>query len=179
MSEHTPTTFDLDKQPLEPGTPQTLDIQLYLPPLRLADQDYRFMPETVPATLKVTYVGEGYTVKLEFSCRLEGVCWRCLEPADLGLDVQAEDFFETELPPVDEIGEEEDASLWFVEDGILNVSEWAKSAIAELLPPQILCSEECKGLCPMCGANLNEAECGCEPPPDERWGKLREWKPAD
>ena len=179
MSMHNPTIFDLAAQPLEMGTARAFELNLYLPPLRLAGQDYKFVPEVVPARLSVTYVGEGYTAKLEFSCRLEGACWRCLEPAGLDLDVRADDYFETALPPVDEIGSEEEASLWFMGDGTLNLSEWARSAIAELLPPQILCREDCKGLCPQCGTNLNFEECGCEPPPDERWGKLREWKASD
>lgn len=38
------------------------------------------------------------------------------------------------------------------------------------------CREDCKGLCPSCGADLNEGECGCEPARDSRWDALR--KPA-
>ncbi|MCL6106295.1 MAG: DUF177 domain-containing protein [Actinobacteria bacterium] len=174
-----PTTFDLASLPAELGASRALDVRLYLSPLHLAGQDYRFIPETVPAKLNVTFVGEGYTAKLEFSCRIEGACWRCLEPADLDLDVAAEDFFETKMPAVAELGQEDEASLWFMEDGILNLSEWALSAIAGLLPPQILCRDDCRGLCPQCGANLNLAECDCEPPLDERWGKLREWEASD
>ncbi len=176
MSEHAPTIFDLAPLTLEMGQSRTFDLSLFLPPIHLAGQDYVFMPETVPARLTLTYVGEGYTARMDFSCRLEGACWRCLEPADLDLDVSAGDYFETVLPPIEEMTEEEEPSLWFLEDGTLNLSEWAHSAVAELLPPQILCSPECKGLCPQCGANLNFEECGCQPPVDDRWEKLKEWK---
>ncbi len=179
MPKRKPTTFDLALVPPRAGAARTFDLELYLPPLRLAGRDYGFVPEVVPARLTVTYAGEGFAAQLRFSCRLEGVCWRCLERADLDLDVKAEDYFETKLPPVAETGEEEEPSLWFMEDGSLNLSEWARSAIAELLPPQILCREDCKGLCPQCGVNLNAGECGCKPPIDERWGKLRQWKAAD
>jgi uncharacterized protein len=42
------------------------------------------------------------------------------------------------------------------------------------LPMDVLCREECQGLCSVCGANLNEARCGCErKPPDPRWEKLK------
>ncbi len=179
MPARNPTIFDLVSQPQELGAARTFELALYLPPLRLAGRDYVFVSDVVPARLTATFAGGGFAVKLEFSCRLEGACWRCLEPADLDLDVKAEDYFETKLPPVEEIGEEEEASLWFMEDGSLNLSEWARSAIAELLPPQILCRQACKGLCPQCGANLNFEECGCKPPLDMRWGKLRKWKAAD
>ena len=44
------------------------------------------------------------------------------------------------------------------------------------MPAQVICSEECAGLCPECGENLNEAGPGHthESAPDPRWSKLRE-----
>lgn len=170
-----PTTFDLKSLSLELGGSRSFDVDLYLPPIELAGQEYGFVPETVPASLTITYVGGGFTVKMEFSCRLEGACWRCLEPAYIDLDVKAEDFFETELPPLEELGEEDEASLWYEEDGILNLSEWGRGVAAELLPTKILCDPECRGLCPQCGVNLNVVTCDCEPPTDSRWDKLKGW----
>lgn len=158
------------------GETKTFDIDLYLPPLHLGGQDYGFVPVTVPARLGATYVGQGFTVNLKFSCRLEGDCWRCLEPADIDLDVTVADFFETELPPVEELGESDEPSLLYEEDGILNLSEWARDAVVEILPTKILCDPECRGLCAQCGTNLNVGQCGCEPPADTRWDKLREWQ---
>jgi uncharacterized protein len=40
-------------------------------------------------------------------------------------------------------------------------------------PRYVLCREDCKGLCPRCGADLNEADCGCPPQADSRWEALR------
>lgn len=40
------------------------------------------------------------------------------------------------------------------------------------VPFKILCREECKGLCPTCGADLNEGSCSCKPDIDPRWEKL-------
>ncbi len=177
MPGHEPTTIELDSLPLEPGNPLIFEREIWLPPIHLAGQDYVFAPDVVPAIVKVTDVVRGYTVGIAFSCRLEGACWRCLEPADLDLDVKVEDFFEAELPPVAELGEEDEVTLWYEEDGVLNLSDWARDAVVEFLPPKILCRPECKGLCPQCGGNRNEVECGCEPPADFRWDKLKEWKP--
>ncbi|MBK5226292.1 MAG: DUF177 domain-containing protein [Thermoleophilia bacterium] len=177
MSDHTLTTLDLSALPLEPGDPLIFEQEVRLPPMRLAGQDYGFVPDMVTAVLKVIDVGRGYTVNMSFSCRLEGACWRCLEPADLDLDVTVEDFFEAELPPIEELGEEDEPTLWYQEDGMLNLSDWARDAVAELLPPKILCQPACRGLCPQCGGNRNLTECGCEPPADFRWEKLKDWKP--
>lgn len=170
------TTFDLDSLSLRLGESRSFDLDLYLPPIELAGQEYGFVPETVPARLTLTFVGEGFTARMNFSCRLEGACWRCLEAAHIDLDVEAEDFFETKLPPIEELGEEDEASLWYEEDGILNLSEWGRGAAAELLPTKILCDPECLGLCPQCGVNLNVVTCECEPPTDSRWDKLKDWQ---
>ncbi len=176
MSPGKTTSIDLTELPLEPGTPLVLEKKVWLPPLRLAGQDYNFVPDTVTAVMRVTDVRRGYMVSMAFTCRLEGACWRCLEPADLDIEVKVEDFFEAELPPLEEIGEEDEPTLWYKEDGILNLSAWAHDAVAELLPPKILCQPGCKGLCSQCGTNLNVERCGCEAPADSRWDKLKEWK---
>ena len=45
------------------------------------------------------------------------------------------------------------------------------------LPAYPVCGEGCKGLCPVCGANLNERECGCDRKvPDPRWAGLKDIK---
>jgi len=176
MPELAPTTIDLKAITLQQGETKAFDIDLYLPPLHLAGQDYGFVPVHVPARLEVTDVGQGFTLEMTFSCRLEGACWRCLEPADIDLDVIATDFFETELPPIDELGESDEPSLWYEQDGILNLSDWARDAVMEMLPAKILCDPECRGLCAQCGTNLNLEQCGCQPPPDNRWDKLKEWQ---
>jgi DUF177 domain-containing protein len=51
---------------------------------------------------------------------------------------------------------------------------WARDALALALPSQILCREDCAGLCAVCGANLNETgpEHRHEKAPDPRWSKL-------
>ena len=53
-------------------------------------------------------------------------------------------------------------------------------ALLVALPLKPLCREDCAGLCPQCGANLNEGPCGCEPDTeDDRWAALRELKLED
>ncbi|RJQ46404.1 MAG: DUF177 domain-containing protein [Gaiellales bacterium] len=171
------TTFDLVSVNPGPGEKKSYELDLYLPPLEFAGREYAFVPDVVAARLDLVFTGEGYHATISFICRLEGACWRCLEPADLDLEVRAEDYFELELPPLAELGEDDEPSLYYTRDGILELSAWAHDAVAGMLPPKILCFEGCKGLCDLCGANLNEAQCGCERPSDSRWDKLKEWKP--
>jgi len=60
----------------------------------------------------------------------------------------------------------------------LDLAGWARDAFALALPVQILCREDCAGLCPQCAVDLNEAgpEHRHEQEPDARWAKLRELK---
>jgi uncharacterized protein len=62
-----------------------------------------------------------------------------------------------------------------VED-VVDVSRWARDALALALPAQLVCREDCAGLCPDCGANLNTAgpEHHHDRAPDPRWAKLSE-----
>ena len=43
-------------------------------------------------------------------------------------------------------------------------------------PVKLICREDCKGLCPQCGTNLNNATCNCQQPGDPRWAALGELK---
>jgi uncharacterized protein len=63
-----------------------------------------------------------------------------------------------------------------VEGEVLDVAAWARDAFALAMPAQVVCRADCAGLCPQCGANLNEAgsDHGHESAPDPRWAKLRE-----
>ena len=128
------TTFDLYSPALKKGTARVFTLELYLPPISLAGQDYRFQPEKVRARLSVTQLDQGYAVTISFHCRLMGACWRCLEKAELEVEVEASEFFQPELPPIEAMGEEEEASLWYLEDGIINLSGWARDAVVEVLP---------------------------------------------
>ncbi len=64
----------------------------------------------------------------------------------------------------------------YLDDDQLDVHAWARDALALALPTQIICSADCKGICAICGENLNLAGPGHahEPAPDPRWAALRE-----
>jgi uncharacterized protein len=95
---------------------------------------------------------------------------RCLEPAAPRFEVDAR---EVSQPG----GGDEMSSPYVGDDGELDVAGWARDALALELPAQLTCREDCAGLCPQCGANLNlEPDHRHEPEPDHRWAKLSELK---
>jgi uncharacterized protein len=70
--------------------------------------------------------------------------------------------------------DEEELDVVFLEEPILDLEQLAIEQVALALPMRFVCSEECAGLCPRCGANLNEADsCTCEPEVDPRWEALK------
>jgi len=69
----------------------------------------------------------------------------------------------------------EELATPYLEDDRLDLSAWARDAVALALPVQIVCREDCAGLCATCGADLNLGACACPPPePGDRWAKLAE-----
>jgi uncharacterized protein len=93
---------------------------------------------------------------------------RCLKPACPTIEVDSRE--------VDRPGEGEELDSPYVEQETLDLAGWAHDAFALATPNQVLCREDCAGLCPICAADLNEAgpEHGHERAPDPRWAKLRE-----
>jgi uncharacterized protein len=72
-----------------------------------------------------------------------------------------------------EIGEEEAEIGFYLGDG-LELVEVLQEQILLALPMQRVCGDACKGICPVCGKNRNESDCGCKAEPaDVRWDALR------
>lgn len=96
-------------------------------------------------------------------------CARCLAPV---MRQQAPAFVHV---IVEEVAEELSADEYVVApNGILDVDELVTSDILLQLDGVVLCTEECRGLCPKCGANLNLEPCGCSAhEPDPRFDALR------
>ena len=93
---------------------------------------------------------------------------RCLEDADTPIHVDARE--------IDQPGGGDDLRSPYLAGEELDVRAWARDALALALPAQIVCREECRGLCAICGENLNEAgpDHAHEAAPDPRWAKLGE-----
>ena len=110
-------------------------------------------------------------------CVLSAECSRCLEPVELPFEINVDD----ELI-LDENGgactRDDDEKLSFVKDYELDVDNFIKEELMIGFPLKVLCSEECRGICPKCGANLNKGECGCDRTVlDPRMAKIRDLFP--
>lgn len=97
------------------------------------------------------------TLKYTVSCTLDVVCDRCL--TELKRDYSY-DFSHTVVPSLQSEGDIYDTYLVAQHDSI-DMNETAISDLLLMLPTKMLCREDCKGLCDICGCNLNEGTCDC------------------
>jgi uncharacterized protein len=105
-------------------------------------------------------------------------CGRCLKSVELPIEV---DFAERFTPAVAWKNEElhelqaEDLDLAVFDGESIELDDLVKEEIMLAMPGHTLCREECKGLCPVCGTDLNETSCECGANQiDSRWEKLKD-----
>ena len=119
---------------------------------------------------------EDIRLRAHFEGSFEQMCARCLEPVKAPL---AGDFDLIYRPAAVETkaGEhaitEDETEIGYYEKSGLLLEDAVREQVLLSLPGRALCQQECKGLCPQCGANRNLADCGCgEAPADPRWSTL-------
>jgi uncharacterized protein len=160
------TFFDLRRAKLRPGEEHREELEVELPAFEFGGQRYLPVPEQVPALLAVARAVTGTVFTLDFTARLHGPCYRCLGDAVLDVPIHAGEY-QASSP------DDEELRTPYLVEGRLDVSGWAKDAVALALPDKILCRPDCAGLCPECGKNLNDEphtheEAGVDP----RWAAL-------
>jgi uncharacterized protein len=162
--------FDLGRLSLSSGEGTRIGLEVPVADFEFGGQGYSVPGGAVEATLDVSHTTTGYSLRLRYGTALAGPCMRCLEGAGHRVDVDTRE--------VDQPGGGEELSSPYLDEELLDVGAWARDALALALPAQIVCSEDCRGLCAICGENLNEAgpDHAHEREPDPRWAALRELK---
>jgi uncharacterized protein len=162
-------TIDLGRLGLSSGEGTWRDATVELEPVELGGQSYVARDAVADVRLDVSRTTTGYALRLRYGVRLAGPCMRCLEDAADQLSIDARE--------VDQPGGGDDLRSPYLDGDVLDLKAWARDALVLALPAQIRCSADCRGLCSVCGANLNEEpEHVHEREPDGRWAKLSEWK---
>ncbi|MFQ5665895.1 MAG: DUF177 domain-containing protein [Candidatus Binatia bacterium] len=139
--------------------------------------DFEF-PAAAEVRLDYYRAGQELLFQGHISGSVIGHCARCVE--DFGFRLE-KDFFvamvpKQELPAEAELSGE-DLDLSFYEGDEIDLSPLVREQIILGLPTRPLCREDCKGLCPHCGANQNTQPCGCTAAPgDARLAVLRNLK---
>jgi uncharacterized protein len=164
-------TLDLETLHLRPGEGRRVDARVRLDPLELGGQPYSIESAAVEARLDVSRTVSGFAFRLRFDAPLQGTCMRCMADARSVVPVDARE--------IDQPGAGEELDCPYVEAATLELADWARDALVLALPTRILCRDDCRGLCAVCGADLNAVEPGehrHEEEGDPRWAKLGELK---
>ncbi len=129
-----------------------------------------YYPNVASVHVHIEKIKKDYRVHISLKTRAHYQCDRCLDEFDQDFAAEIEQHYH--MGP----GE-------LLDDDIIRIAEDTTEidinpVIAEMMllnhPLKMLCNEECKGICPNCGAHLNHEACRCtEVPIDPRWEKLR------
>jgi uncharacterized protein len=120
-------------------------------------------------------------VKGRLSVEMEADCDRCLEAARFPVDSDFELYYRPvaegygeEVTGADLAIDESEAEMGFYEGDGIELNDALREFVILSLPMQRVCSETCKGICPECGQNRNQKDCGCHTGAvDDRWAALK------
>lgn len=144
--------LDLARFVHSPGEGRRVDVDVSPGSLVYGDETYAVRGESTAARVDVSRTASGYALRLRFTSPVTGPCVRCLSDAAMDVEVDARE--------VDQPGgsEEEGLRSPYVDGDELDVAGWAHDALALAMPGKFLCRPDCAGLCPVCGASLNDAD---------------------
>ena len=104
--------------------------------------------------LKVEFYRAAGTISLRFfgNAKVLTSCDRCLADLELDMDIDENYYlFPENTPDVD----------YFYSGEEIELDDFVRESLVMNMPGKVLCSEDCKGLCSKCGADLNLGKCGC------------------
>jgi uncharacterized protein len=120
--------------------------------------------EPVQVRVHISRSGKMIRVKSRIDAKVKGICARCLEVFSLPLGSQFQLTLKPkpDFPPAEEVElSREDLESDFYEGEEIDLSPLIQDQVLLTIPPKLVCREDCRGLCPRCGRNLNRETCNC------------------
>jgi len=131
-------------------------------------------PAPIEIDVAATMIGDEIICQGEVFTEVEIECSRCLELFDMPIEAHLQFVVQMIDSPQELESEDDDFEVIPKTQTNYDISQRVRDAVTLSLPLKPLCSEDCRGLCPMCGTNLNESTCDCTPDKtDERWDALK------
>lgn len=136
------------------------------------EEDYK---ENYPFNFQVSVlldkIEKDYRLKVDVKYKARFSCDRCLKDFEQDCELKQEQIYK--IASVSEITDEDTVNL-AIDATEIDISDVLNEIVVINHPLKKLCSEDCKGLCVKCGADLNETKCQCaEIQTDPRWDTLR------
>lgn len=135
---------------LTDGPAHSHDSQIDFPVVRVADD---LTLNYVRGPIRLSRTKEGILVQAELEAAVESECIRCLDPVENVFTLRLEELYAT--VPFHE------SEFRVHDDAILDLAPLLRAEALIAIGGGVLCREDCQGLCPECGANLNTAPCQC------------------
>lgn len=145
----------LKLKPLFVGERDSLPIDGTLDFSGLTFQGVAPFPDPVRVAGEVAYVGGVVTLRVRVTAVYVGACDRCAAPIRREIDLPVEHVL------VESLSDEENDDFVLTKDDQLLLDDLIRDDLLLSLPSKHLCREDCRGLCPQCGKDLNEGLCGC------------------
>jgi uncharacterized protein len=144
--------------------------------LELAYPDYEFT-DPVRVSLRINQSESQYVLRGHVETVAHTRCVKCLTDYDLTVDSEVNWVVQVIAEPKKPEAFEDLDDFWFIEkcQTHLDITSRVREIVLVSLPDNPVCREDCRGLCPRCGQNLNEGQCGCRREEiDSRWGPLKD-----
>ena len=172
-TETSPLVLNLDE--LEEGITH-LDFQIEAAEIELSDAFFGF-PGPLRVELDVHRTFDNFTLNGRIRCCIKGECCRCLNEVEQPLEVDLKLLFQRKQATDEELeAMAEEVEVEIISPGTqeVDLADRVHDAIVIELPVRVYCKEDCKGLCPSCGHDLNEGTCSCgDKEADPRWAALK------
>jgi uncharacterized protein len=158
------------KEPI--GGRRSYDVEI---PMNFEEQELHHS-EPLVGTVELLRTSLGILVEARLNGHVQVQCSRCLTNVRWPVTLEIVEEFQPTIDVVRGVFlpvEEEDEALLINQHHVLDISEVVRQALLLEVPLLALCKEDCAGLCPNCGQDLNLGPCGCSlVAPDPRWESL-------
>lgn len=145
--------LDVSKALSYPGQIYRFEAEIEIEEMEVLNDPVKF--ENVCASGEFFGSGERISIRGSINASVTSRCAKCLEPVSIRLEANLDAQYARFLDP-------EDPDLYTFEGSKVNLTDAVRDALLLELPYRFLCSEDCKGLCPNCGVNLNLGACVCQ-----------------
>lgn len=141
-----------------PGDIKNITMEAKLSPIGEGAEEVGFVDDLVKLELTLTNLNNTLILNGQANATLILICGNCLDKFNLPMEVFLSEVYYNETREKADLGED-----WIPYKGdILDITLEVKTAFLNSLPMRLVCKKDCKGLCSVCGNNLNYKACQCQ-----------------
>ncbi|MGI6011765.1 MAG: YceD family protein [Ruminococcus sp.] len=153
------------------GRKEDYSVPLELETIKTKRESFPVLEKT-PVNVEVVHTGDQVVeIAVQSEAAVGIPCARCLETVKVPFRIQNK--FKADMKLSEQEREELSEESGCITEKLLDVDRLVHNEILTDWPIQVLCREDCKGICPKCGANRNQTSCGCDTAvPDPRMAAI-------